>query len=387
MCLYACAPQSNRRSGTVAVFTLVSAVVLIGFAALAVDVGHLYNVKAELQNAADAAALAGASAFTEDRLRTSAYSSFDLIGAARQRALRYAAENPANSGPVRLAPEDVLLGQFDWEHPDQALVQGGVFNSVQVTARCDEGSLNGPVINVFAGVLGFNTSDVSATAIAAFNDRISGYSPDGTPAILPFTILVDFFEDQVVNGNDDFEYDEQLDVVKDFSDGIPEINLYPYKYFDSGADGSGNFGALNIGVDNQGTSDFRDQLVNGVSPEQFEAEIGSRELTFAAADGQPTPCYISGNTGVSTGMEDAVATHAGKVVGFFLHTAVADPGSSAVFTIVSMRFGVLMEVDLTGNPESKRIVIQPVVYEDSAVKIDPDAPSTGGLVGRVMIVR
>ena len=35
-------------------------VVLIGFASLTIDVGYLYNVRAELQNTADAAALAGA---------------------------------------------------------------------------------------------------------------------------------------------------------------------------------------------------------------------------------------------------------------------------------------------------------------------------------------
>ena len=55
---------STRRRGVVAVFALVMLVVLLGFAALTIDVGAMYNTRADLQHAADAAALAGASAYT-----------------------------------------------------------------------------------------------------------------------------------------------------------------------------------------------------------------------------------------------------------------------------------------------------------------------------------
>jgi hypothetical protein len=75
------------------------------------------------------------------------------------------------------------------------------------------------------------------------------------------------------------------------------------------------------------------------------------------------------------------------VVGFFLHSRVVDAGSNAVFTIVGIRFGRVMEVDLSGSPENKRLVLQPVVYSDDGVRVDPDAPGTGGLVGRVVLVQ
>ncbi len=48
------------QKGAVAVIVAVCLVVFVGFTALAVDVGHLYVVRNELQNAADAGALAGA---------------------------------------------------------------------------------------------------------------------------------------------------------------------------------------------------------------------------------------------------------------------------------------------------------------------------------------
>ena len=52
--------KSNR--GAVAVIAAIMLIVLVGFTALAIDVGHLYLVRGELKNAADAGALAGAHA-------------------------------------------------------------------------------------------------------------------------------------------------------------------------------------------------------------------------------------------------------------------------------------------------------------------------------------
>jgi Flp pilus assembly protein TadG len=50
----------SRQRGTVAIMAGLAAVTLFAFGGLALDLGHLYIAKSELQNAADAAALAGA---------------------------------------------------------------------------------------------------------------------------------------------------------------------------------------------------------------------------------------------------------------------------------------------------------------------------------------
>ncbi|WP_157819275.1 pilus assembly protein TadG-related protein [Mariprofundus aestuarium] len=52
--------QSNKERGAVLVMAAIFSVVLIGIAALAVDVGRLFVLHSEMHNAADAAALAGA---------------------------------------------------------------------------------------------------------------------------------------------------------------------------------------------------------------------------------------------------------------------------------------------------------------------------------------
>ena len=58
-------PESNqiltRERGSVIIFVAVLMLVLLGFAAFAIDFGYVYGIKNKLQNAADSAALAGAS--------------------------------------------------------------------------------------------------------------------------------------------------------------------------------------------------------------------------------------------------------------------------------------------------------------------------------------
>ncbi|MCY6382428.1 TadE/TadG family type IV pilus assembly protein [Hoeflea prorocentri] len=57
---------SGEKKGSVAIMTAVSLPVLLGMGALAVDVGHFYKVKTELQQAADIAALTGLTTLQEE---------------------------------------------------------------------------------------------------------------------------------------------------------------------------------------------------------------------------------------------------------------------------------------------------------------------------------
>ncbi|HEY5799346.1 MAG TPA: pilus assembly protein TadG-related protein, partial [Burkholderiaceae bacterium] len=55
------APAARQRGATLVLFALF-ALVMLGFMALAVDLGRAYNRRLEMQNLADAAALGGAGA-------------------------------------------------------------------------------------------------------------------------------------------------------------------------------------------------------------------------------------------------------------------------------------------------------------------------------------
>ena len=52
--------MDRHRGGQILVLVALALFVLVGFVALAVDVGHIYRERRHMQNAADAGALAGA---------------------------------------------------------------------------------------------------------------------------------------------------------------------------------------------------------------------------------------------------------------------------------------------------------------------------------------
>jgi hypothetical protein len=125
--------------------------VLLGFAALTIDVGYLYNMRADLQNTADAAALGAASQLPDQ-------------ANAREKAQQLATINLPNQGQVLVAA-DVVLGH--WDPQDAVFTAGSAsVNAVQVTTRRSGGNGN-PVNLFFAGIFGKTESDVTATAIAA----------------------------------------------------------------------------------------------------------------------------------------------------------------------------------------------------------------------------
>ena len=61
---------------------------------------------------------------------------------------------------------------------------------------------------------------------------------------------------------------------------------------------------------------------------------------------------------------------------------------NAVFHVVAMRFGRVMDVDLTGSANGgKAIIIQPVPFYGSGVLSSPNAPSSDKLIAHLELVR
>ena len=66
---------------------------------------------------------------------------------------------------------------------------------------------------------------------------------------------------------------------------------------------------------------------------------------------------------------------------------VVDTGSNSIYTITNLRFGRLMDIRLTGGPTHQGLWIQPVSYVGADVRLSRNAPSSGGLLGRLVIAR
>jgi len=135
---------------------------LLAFVALVVDLGFGLTVKTQLQQVADAAALAGAAHLN---------GTLDGVNAAKADAIVYAAKNRAAGYPVELIDDDVEFGYWDMlAKTFSRILPGQVgfpedINAVRVTCRRNTARGTG-LATTFARVFGRTTMDVKASAVA-----------------------------------------------------------------------------------------------------------------------------------------------------------------------------------------------------------------------------
>jgi len=261
--------RKQRQQGAVIVIFALALLALMGFAALAVDLGAVYSAKTELQIAADAAAMAAVQELDS--------------GESFAAAAQYAALNRVLDDPITLAQGDVVTGYVDFA-TGQFTEDGTPANAVRVAARRTQDSPDGPLDLFFARALGLTSASVSAESIAAIDGRVSGVSPPGGPGeypLLPFAVDIDdvgHVED--INGNTldavDFEIDyatgtvtayESVDLAIQvigsqitYGAGGPRIPVYGWVSIDNGStyyqipdDGDGFYGGEQLvfsGIDN-----------------------------------------------------------------------------------------------------------------------------------------
>ncbi len=159
--------------GVTAVLVAIMIVMLLSFAALAIDIGYGKITKNELQNAADAAALAaarqlgliykGMSYEDQENYALTATDEALIKGA----AINVASKNRAGGVDITVNSEDIVIG--DWEPSSSPPVNPAASappHAVRVRARRDA-LANGPISTFFAKVFGVSSMDVSAVATAA----------------------------------------------------------------------------------------------------------------------------------------------------------------------------------------------------------------------------
>ncbi|HUG70752.1 MAG TPA: pilus assembly protein TadG-related protein [Pirellulaceae bacterium] len=155
----------KRRRGAVAVLALGFLLIAIAFLAFSTDIGYITVTKAELQNAADAAARAGARRLANGPSE------------ARAGAVALAAANEAAGEFVTLnVAEDVEIGRWNRGTATFTLLTGADEaggNAVRVTCR-RSGARGNPLPLFFAPVLGTSHADVAATATARVDSSVCG---------------------------------------------------------------------------------------------------------------------------------------------------------------------------------------------------------------------
>ncbi len=219
--------EAKRRDAERGSVLTVSAVGMLAFllaVGLCVDISHLYVVKAELQNAADAAALSGASALN---------SSPAGITAAAARASEEMNKYEFNNTETEITPDDVKFAvNFDGPYVDAASseAQAGQvrFVKVQVPSKAV-----GVVLS--AQAIGSNTVNVSQQAIAGMS-----VPPNVMCEWIPLSVIDD-------------------DVADPFKPG----NTYTIRGGPHGSVSPGNYQIL--AISGRGGADARDGLARGVN--------------------------------------------------------------------------------------------------------------------------
>jgi hypothetical protein len=324
------------RRGATLVLAALMMTVMMGLVALAFDLGYVLLVRTQLQVAADSAAMSAAPMMIESPDR--------VVPVAREYANRHIAGNQS----VHLLSSDVELGF--WNFYTRTFAPSTFMpNAVRVTTRRDE-TAGGEAHLFFARALGIDSCAVDAEAIAGFVNNFDGFRPppsgENLP-VLPFALDKPTC-DQMLDGlgTDDWTWDPETGQITPGPDGITEVNLYP-----EGTGMPGNRGTVDIGGENNATSDLVRQILDGPSSEDLAAHGG--QLAFDE-DGV---LELNGDTGISTGIKDALADIRGEPRIICVFSQVVNPGDNALYTIVQFVGVRIMEVELTEG--DKRVIIQP----------------------------
>lgn len=378
-------PAKSRRRGAVTALTVFSLTTLVGFMALAVDVGLLYNARAEMQRGADAAALAGVAKLASDSRINGGSEWSSTLYSARTMSSTLGYENPIQkSKPTidlntnNVQSGDVLLGQF--VNPDNLTdpltfpADTTRYNTVLVRVRRND-VRNGPVPLFFAHIFGIESTNMEAMAAATLDERIVGFKIKqgcGNPKLLPFALSKTAWDNLVAGGTgttDAFTYNSNGTVTSG-GDGIRELNLYPGGGTSNEEPGPGqfpqlgpgNYGTVDIGSANNSSSDVARQILYG--PNESDLAYHGGELRLNS----DSHLMLNGDTGLSAGFKDELEAIKGQGRIIPIFDQVSGNGNNAMYRIVAFAGIRILDVDLTKAMDKKRVIIQPAAVVDCSAE-------------------
>lgn len=368
------ARRIGSRKGGIVLLTAFMLVFMMAVMPCAIDLGYVAVARVQLQQSADAAALAAAAELFDGETFDDNVDLTAEVASARGFAVQYAALNKVcTSAPVvdgnaaNNVTGNVVIGNL-WNPSDRAepltFTDPNYFNAVQIRVNRSL-TENGEVPLFFARALGVNGTSLQATATAALITSFRGFKAPGDGSnlqMLPFALDVETWNGLMAGGGtDDWKWNSTAGTVTSGSDGVHEVNLYP-----QGTGSPGNRGTVDIGSSNNSTSDIARQIVDGISESDL-AYFPGGELKL----NDQGKLYLNGDTGISAGVKDELASIIGDPRIIPIFSAVNGPGNNAEYTIVKFAGVRIMEVVLTGAMNKKRVIIQP-----AAVNVKGGIPAT-----------
>jgi len=187
--------RRNPEQGAVLGLVALMLVILLGTIGLVVDLGYAFTVRNQLQNVADASALAGARLLGSmyQQLTPAEQSVFhcdeDCVSEIRDTVQVVAGHNRAGGLLMSLVPTEIRIGQWDGT-TDTFTETLDVPDAVDVVARRDD-IRNGPIATFFFRALRIESAPISTLATAALTGQGSVEEGD---LQLPVTLSDWFFQ-------------------------------------------------------------------------------------------------------------------------------------------------------------------------------------------------
>jgi hypothetical protein len=368
------------RRGVAAVLGVVLTVSLVALMAFTMDFGTIHVSQSEMRRTADAAAMSACWELFDHQANND--SDFEVCTIEAADAVAYL--NTVGRDPMQFGSNDVEIGTYRAHLPDQFDTSDpSQFNAVRVTLLRQEG-VNGELPLFFGSLTGRDSQSLNTTATAAMLHAIEGFyvprNADENLGIMPIALdLPSWLDVENKRTVDSFDYSGggYSGGVGNGSDGLFETNLYP-----EGTGLPGNRGTVDIGGANNSTDDLARQLLHGISAQDL-ADLG-QPLKFDSRG----KLDLNGDTGISAGIKDELASLIGKVRMIPIYDYASGNGNNAMFTIVRWEGIRILDVQLTGKPANKRVIIQPAKVIARGAIIDKTGESySSHVVTPVMLVQ
>lgn len=358
--------QWQTRRGALMILALVLLILLLAFLAFAVDIGFVSTTKGQLQNAADAAALSAAIELRDGIGVGASKTTAEVAALARAEAVRIAGVH--RNGDVQSTfangSRDVRLGRRVWNPTTGAWVDTwgtGPYNLLEVTLHRQR-SDNKALPLFFAPLLGQRDIEVSAKSVTVLEPGV-GFrvvpGSCGNAKVLPIAIDLGTWNNLLGGGgSDNLTYNPVTGAVSVGSDGLRECNLYPTG---STTLPAGNRGTVDVGNPANTTADLKRQILYGLDATDLSFYTDNELRTDSG------PLYLTGDTGLSAGVQSELLQIVGQVRAIPVFVEVSGPGYQATYTVVKFVGVRILAVRLYGSPAQKYLKVQPALFVDCTV--------------------
>lgn len=384
--------RRQQRHGGIVAWSAVTLTAVVGFTALAVDVGFMTQTKAQMQAAADGAALSAAlempNGWGSGKSLTATQVSTAGVSAAQAVASQYRLGEQAAA--YLDTTRDVRFGQRTRTSEGAWIETWGAspYNMVEVTIHRDQPLAGNTATRAdqelplfFAGTMGNKSAALIARATAVISPGNGFYIPPGsglTCPLLPLAIDETTWNNLINSGvgSDNYTYNSNGTVTSG-TDGIKEVSMYPDG---SGSLPSGNRGSVDFGSPSNSTADLSRQIRYGCNENDLSYFGGRIQIPASGL------LAVNGDTGLSAGIKDDLATIIGQPRAIPVFRSVSGPGNNATYQICKFVGIRVMFVQLTGSPSQKKVIVQPAPVFDGTIVGAPGAIQVDSIMTSLKLV-